>query len=72
MQLPPTLRYARDSTGKLVVVKLLRSGSEELSIFEYLRSVESSHNHTIKLLDAFGVDNMTFMVLRCVHRESYI
>jgi hypothetical protein len=63
VQLPPALRHARDSTGKPVVVKLLRSGSEELSILKYFRSVESSHNHTIKLLNSFSVDRTTFVVL---------
>jgi serine/threonine protein kinase len=63
LQLPPALRYARDSTGKRVVVKLLRSGTDELSILRFLCSLESSHNHTIKLLDSFSVDRMTFIVL---------
>jgi serine/threonine protein kinase len=72
LQLPQALKYASDSTGMPVVVKALRSGSEELSILRFLHSVGSPQNHTIELLNTFNVDITTFIVLPRAERLDFM
>jgi serine/threonine protein kinase len=63
MQLPSTMRYAKHSDGTAVIVKFLRSKCSELSILEYLSSIDSPANHTIRLLRSFRLDVGTFIVV---------
>jgi len=57
------MRYAKHSDGTAVIVKLLRSKCIELSILEYLSSIDSPANHTIRLLRSFWLDVGTFIVV---------
>jgi serine/threonine protein kinase len=63
MQLKPTMRHARQSSGTAVVVKLLRPGSNELPILQRLRSIRSPYNHTIPLFRTFKLNVGTFILL---------
>ena len=60
MQLKPTMRHATQSNGTAIVVKPLRSDSNELQILKRLHSINSPFNHTIPLLGAIELDPWTF------------
>jgi Protein kinase domain len=62
-KLRSTMRHGKHSDGTAVIVKLLRSRCNELSILEYLSSIDSSENHTIRLLRSFRLDVGTFIVV---------
>jgi serine/threonine protein kinase len=57
------MRYGKHSDGTAVIVKLLRPRCNELSILEYLSSIDSPTNHTIPLLRSFRLDVGTFVVV---------
>ena len=61
MQLKPTMRYAKQSGGAMVVVKKLRPDSNELSILQHLHSFAPSHNYVLPLLSALELDVGTFI-----------
>jgi hypothetical protein len=63
VQLKPTMRHAIQSSGIAGVVKLLRPGSNELSILQDLHSIKSPHNHTIPLLETLKLTVGTFIFL---------
>jgi len=56
-KLPPAMRYASHLGKMAVVVKLLRHGSNELHILQYLHSFKSPSNHTVPLLDSFKFES---------------
>jgi serine/threonine protein kinase len=62
-ELRSTMRYGKHSDGTAVIVKLLRSRRNELSILEYLSSIDFPANHTIRLLKSFRFDVGTFIVV---------
>ena len=57
------MRHAKHSSGIAVILKLLRSQGNELSILQYLCLIKSPHNHTIPLLSTFNLDVGTFIVV---------
>jgi serine/threonine protein kinase len=57
------MRHAIRSSGAAVVMKLLRPGSNELTILQDLHSIKSPNNHTIPLLGTFKLEVGTFIVL---------
>ena len=63
MQLKPTMRHAIQSNGTDVVVKLLRPGSNELSILQHIDLIKSPYNHVIPLFGALKLNVGTFILL---------
>ena len=62
MQLKPTMRYAKHSSGTTVVVKYIRPDCNELSILRYLDSFTESHDYILPLLGVLELDG-TFIIL---------
>ena len=63
MQLKPTMRYAKHSSGTSVVVKYLRPDCNELSILRYLHSDAASRKYILPLLETLELDRGTFIIL---------
>jgi serine/threonine protein kinase len=61
-KLPPTMRYASHLGKAAVIVKLLRHGSNEFHILQYLHSFKSPFNHTIPLLNSFEFEAGCLMI----------
>jgi serine/threonine protein kinase len=61
MQLKPTMRYAMQSNGTAVVVKLLRRNTNELQFLQHLHRIDSPDNHTIPLLETLKLNIGTFI-----------
>jgi serine/threonine protein kinase len=57
------VRSAVQANGTTVVLKLLRAGSNELSILRQLNSIKDARNHTISLLETFDFSVGTIIVL---------
>jgi serine/threonine protein kinase len=62
-ELRSTMRYGKHSDGTAIIVNLLRSRRNELPILEYLSSIDSPANHTIRLLKSFRFDVGTFIAV---------
>jgi len=57
------MAYAKQRDGTAVVIKLIQSGSNELSLLQYLSSITSPSNHAIPLLATFQLSLGTFIVI---------
>jgi serine/threonine protein kinase len=57
------MRHATHSSGTQVVVKLLRPGSDELEILQYLQSFTSSDKYILPLIGTLTLDVGTFFLL---------
>jgi hypothetical protein len=57
------MRHAIQSSGTVIVVKLLRPDSNELPILQHIHSIKSTNNDTIPLLETLSLNVGRFILL---------